>query len=241
MSKTIFALDSSTKFSGACIMQDRTIISEEHCDTGLTHSQTLLFLAQRVFEKAQLSPSDIDICAIVSGPGSFTGLRIGLALAKGLFFSSSTLMTPVSTLHAIAACSGIHGTVVSALDARRNEVYWAAFSCDEHGTHRLTDDAAAPVSELSSFLQSATSPVFFLGDGAYLCYDTFGDYSCVQRRDNTQVLPIARGAAVLAGESDSELILPKNTTPRYLRLSQAERERRLRLANTSHKEADINA
>ncbi len=241
MNKTIFALDSSTKSSGACIMQGRKIISEEHCRAGLTHSQTLLFLVQRVFEKANLSPADVEICAVVSGPGSFTGLRIGLALAKGMFFSSDTRMMPVSTLHAIAACADIRGTVVSALDARRNEVYWSAFSCDEHGAHRLTNDAAAPVSELSSFLQSATSPVFFLGDGAHLCYNTYGDFSCVKHYDSNQVLPIARGAAILAGESSSELLSPQNVIPSYLRLSQAERERRLRLVNILQKEADINA
>ncbi len=241
MNKTIFALDSSTKSSGACIMQGRTILSEEHCSAGLTHSQTLLFLVQRVFEKSGLSVADIDICAVVSGPGSFTGLRIGMALAKGLFFSSSTRMMPVSTLHAIAACTDIRGTVVSALDARRAEVYWSAFSCDEHGAHRLTGDAATPVSELSSFLRSACAPVFFLGDGAYLCYDTYGDFSSVKRYDGADVLPIARGAAILASKASSDLVLPQNVVPSYLRLSQAERERRLRLANTLQKEADINA
>ncbi|MGN0983872.1 MAG: tRNA (adenosine(37)-N6)-threonylcarbamoyltransferase complex dimerization subunit type 1 TsaB, partial [Gemmiger sp.] len=155
----------------------------------------------------------------------FTGLRIGLSVVKGLAQPRQIPCAGVSTLAALAyGCVG-EGTVVGALDARRGQVYWAAFDLGSHA--RLTADAAAPVTALEKFVQTCKKPVFFVGDGAGLCYNTYGQLPGVL--PCPAALRVLRGAGTaLAAKAlweSGQCVPPAALLPDYHRLSQAERER----------------
>ena len=168
--------------------------------------------------------------AAAAGPGSFTGLRIGLAAVKGLAFPHDTPCAAVSTLEALAYSAAVEGTLLCALDARRGEVYWAAFDLATHA--RLTPDAAQPVDALTDFVSNCKKPLFFVGDGAQLCYNKFGAQTGVLSCPPSLQAPRALGIclAALRMQADGETCPPEALRPQYLRLSQAERERAERLA-----------
>ena len=202
-----------------------------YLDAGMTHSETILPLIDNCLKFCHLTCADIDVYGVNAGPGSFTGLRIGLAAVKGLAFPRETLCAPVSTLEALAAAHTGEGTVLCALDARRAQVYSAAFDLATH--ERLMDDDARAVADLAQFVENCKKPLFFVGDGAALCYNKYGE-----------VPGRAGRAARLCGEavplpwhwwqsrwpSTGEAVLPEALLPDYHRLSQAERERAERLA-----------
>ncbi len=226
------AIEAAGKTASVAILQDGALQYESFLAGGLTHSETLMPLIDTALAATKLTIADIDLYGVTAGPGSFTGLRIGLATVKGLAFVHNTPCAAVSTLAALAAGHVGEGTVIAALDARRAQVYWAGF--DLASGARLTQDAAEPIETLNNFVETCKKPLIFIGDGARLCYNR---YSAV-----TGVLPIhpclgtghAAGVGMVAeqmhadGQSDS----PAALLPTYLRLSQAERERAERLAQT---------
>lgn len=221
----ILAVDTAGKTAGVALMQDERLLYECYLDGGLTHSETLLPLIDHCLKLCGMTCADIDLFGVNAGPGSFTGLRIGLAAVKGLAFPRETLCAPVSTLEALAAAHVGEGTVLCALDARRAQVYSAAFDLATH--QRLMEDDARAVDDLADFAENCKKPLFFVGDGAALCYNKYGQLP--------GVLPVppaltgGRAAAValvarrmaLAGQA----VLPEALLPDYHRLSQAERER----------------
>ena len=177
---TFFGLDTAGRTVSAALLQDGQLVCESFLNTGLTHSETLMGLVDGAFRSAGLGPADVDVGGGCSGPGSFTGLRIGLAAVKGMAFPTGALCAPVSTLEALAqGCPGGEGTVLTALDARRGQVYWAAFDLAP-GHARLAPDAAAPVTSLAAFIKNCKKPLFFVGDGAKLCYNEYGQIPGVQ-------------------------------------------------------------
>ncbi|MDL2254357.1 tRNA (adenosine(37)-N6)-threonylcarbamoyltransferase complex dimerization subunit type 1 TsaB [Ruminococcaceae bacterium OttesenSCG-928-I18] len=220
----IFALDSSGMTASVRVEQNDTCLYEELLDEGLTHSETLLCLAERAFDRCRIRPEHVSAYAVTAGPGSFTGLRIGLSLVKGLAFPFSTPVIPVSTLEAMALATGERGYLISAINARRNEVYWAAFHRGEE-MKRLHAEVVTPAEEVAAFLKKLDKPVIMVGDGAKLCY-TNDDYSPKVSLFQSQPV-LARGAALLAKPALKGGALPtaEQAAPVYLRLSQAERER----------------
>ena len=126
----ILAVDTAGKTAGVAVMEDDRLLYEVYLDAGLTHSETLLPMVDAALKACRLSCADIDLYGVNAGPGSFTGLRIGLAAVKGLALPRQTPCAPVSTLEALAAAHIGEGTVVCALDARRGQVYSAAFDLD---------------------------------------------------------------------------------------------------------------
>ncbi len=173
--------------------------------------------------------ADIDVYGVNAGPGSFTGLRIGLAAVKGLAFPRETLCAPVSTLEALAAAHTGEGTVLCALDARRAQVYSAAFDLATH--ERLLDDDARAVADLAQFVENCKKPLFFVGDGAALCYNKYGEMSraCCALPPCGAAVPLPWPCGKADGPA-GEAVLPEALLPDYHRLSQAERERAERLA-----------
>lgn len=226
--KTLFALDSSGATAGVCVARGGDIVYEKSIDEGLTHSQTLLPLVARAFEETGLSAPDVDVFCVAAGPGSFTGLRIGVALVKGLALPRGTLAAPVSTLLALAHCYAFPGIVVPALNARRGEVYWAAFD-GEAGMARLAPDGAAPVSAVQAWLSGRRRRVIFVGDGEEICYTNI-KYGHLAEGTHAGPPNIACGVAraVLAAGENGPAAPPDALRPVYLRLSQAERERAAR-------------
>ena len=185
----------------------------------MTHSETLMPMIDTCLKMCGLTCADIDLYAVNAGPGSFTGLRIGLAAVKGLAFPRETLCAPVSTLEALAAAHTGEGTVLC-----------AAFDLATHT--RLLDDDARAVTDLADFVENCKKPLFFVGDGAGLCYNKYSDVP-----DVLQTPPALRGGraaavALVAKQmaAAGQAVLPEALLPDYHRLSQAERERAERLA-----------
>jgi len=225
----LLAVDTAGKTAAVAVFRDGVPVCETLSNTGLTHSETLLPAIDAALRTAGLQVKDLALLGVTAGPGSFTGLRIGLSVVKGLAQPFGIPCAGVSTLEALAyGCTG-SGTVIAALDARRSQVYWAAFALP--GPVRLTPDAAAPVEELENFLKDCKKPVFFVGDGAALCYNRYSG------REGVLPCPPAlralRGAGVaLAAQALWEkggAVPAGQLVPDYHRLSQAERERAERL------------
>ena len=219
-----FALDSAGKTAGVCIQKDDIILYESYLATGHTHSETLLCLCDAAFKATGLSPAQVDVFAANAGPGSFTGLRIGLAALKGLAFAHGTLCAPVSTLEALAYSSAREGIIATALDARRGEVYCAAFRVKNGSVTRILPDGSAKAADFAAQLATLGEDVICMGDGAHLV--------CAADERITlypaqylfgRACGICRAAAVM--QHENALIPPALLTPDYHRLSQAERER----------------
>ena len=226
----ILAVDTAGKTAGVALLQDDRLLYEVYLDGGMTHSETLMPMIDTCLKMCGMICADIDLYGVNAGPGSFTGLRIGLAAVKGLAFPRETLCAPVSTLEALAAEHTGEGTVLCALDARRALVYSAAFDLATHS--RLLEDDARAVADLADFVENCKKPLFFVGDGASLCYNKYGSVPGVLQAP--AALRGGRAAAVaLVAKQMAEAgkaVLPEALLPDYHRLSQAERERAERLA-----------
>lgn len=221
----ILAIDTAGRTAAVAVLRDDTLLYECNANTGLTHSETLLPMVDAALKACGLRCKDIDLYGVTAGPGSFTGLRIGLSAVKGMAFDRNVPCAGVSTLEALAFGINSEGTVVGALDARRGQVYWAGFDLASH--ERLTPDTAAPVETLEKFVAHCKKPLIFVGDGAGLCYNRFGNADGVL--DFPAALRVLRGAGVaLAARRMWEsglAVPPAQLLPDYHRLSQAERER----------------
>ena len=221
-----FGLDSAGRTAAVALMRDEELLFESFLSAGHTHSETLMGLVDGAFKATGFSPADVDLWGVCAGPGSFTGLRIGLATVKGLALVHGAPCAAVSTPEALAySCPAGQGTVLAALDARRGEVYWAAF--DLASRARLAPDAAAPVKDLAQFVENCKKPLFFVGDGAALCYNVYGQTEGVL--PCPPALGLCRGAGVClaarAMNDRGEAMSAAALAPSYLRLSQAEQER----------------
>ena len=223
----VLAIDSSGKTASVCIMQGTDVLFEKTLDQGLTHSETLMPLVATALENCNLLPKDIGCYAVTAGPGSFTGLRIGLALVKGLALPFATPVVPVSTLEALAAdvCSFQNipeGILITALDARRNEVYWAAFNLGQN-CKRLLADTAGPATSIPMEIDIADKPVYLTGDGAALCLSLLQEQYPGKFQVLEKGISLSRGAAMASlGKTATHA---SSLAPAYLRLSQAERNR----------------
>ena len=221
----LLAIDTAGKTAAVAVLRDEVLLYEAAANNGLTHSETLLPMVDTALKACGLRCADIDLYGVTAGPGSFTGLRIGLAAVKGMALPRQTPCAGVSTLEALAWGMAGQGTVVGALDARRGQVYWAGFDLATHD--RLTPDAAAPVQALENFVADCKKPLFFVGDGAALCYNRFSELPGVL--PCPQPLRVLRGSGVaLAARrmlQAGRTVPPAELLPDYHRLSQAERER----------------
>ena len=229
----ILALESSAKAASAALCRDGVLIAQSQQCSGLTHSCTLLPMAEQMLKDTNIALSDVDAIAVARGPGSFTGIRIGIAAAKGFAWARELPCVGVSTLEAMAQqAAAFEGVVCCAMDARREQVYRALFSCSGGVLTRLTEDGAVSLEKLEAELKKTEKPKIIVGDGAQLCYNTIGtampdcrlaaEHQRMQRASGVALLAHAR---LLAGERCDGAAL----TPNYLRLSQAERERAARL------------
>ena len=168
----ILALETSAKAVSAAVTEDGRVLCAGYQDTGLTHSRTLMPMVEHLLCNAALTLRDMDAIAVAVGPGSFTGIRIGVAAAKGLAVGAEKPLAGVSTLAAMArnvAC--VPGLAVCAMDARRSQVYNALFLCGEGTPVRLTEDRALSLEDLAAELAEDARPKTVVGDGARLCAD----------------------------------------------------------------------
>ena len=223
----LLAFETSAKAAGVALMDGNILLGESYQNTGLTHSQTLLSMAENLITTCGKTPEDITAVAVAAGPGSFTGIRIGVAAAKGFAWGKELPCYGVSTLEAMARGLGIYnGLVLCAMDARRDQTYTALFRFTAGEMTRLMEDSAISFAELENLIKNYQEPIFLVGDGSILCYNTLRDTRLILPPEHKMHqrgvgVALAAMAKIAKGESgDGESL-----TPNYLRLSQAERER----------------
>lgn len=226
----ILALETSAKACSAAVTEDGRLIASAFQCTGLTHSRTLMPMVEDMMKNAGLEPSDCDVVAVANGPGSFTGIRIGVSAAKGLALGLGKPVAGVSTLEAMARCSaGMEGILVCAMDARRQQVYNAVFEARDGIVTRLTPDRAIDLENLRKELENCEKRKIIVGDGALLCYNNFleNHIPCVLAPAHL-LQQSAVGVAFAAEEQarSGRLLSAQDLLPVYLRPSQAERLRR---------------
>lgn len=225
----ILAFETSAKAASAAVMADGKLLAECYQNTGLTHSQTLMVMAQDLLKQLNLTAKDMDAVAVAAGPGSFTGVRIGVAAAKGFAWGREIPCVGTSTLESMALGLGAwQGYVCPVMDARRSQVYNALFYVNQGAPERVSEDRAISLAELGTELKSLKEPIFLVGDGSNLCYNTL-----LESVPNLVLPPEHRMHQRAAGVAlAAERMLKEGgdfsgaaLMPNYLRLSQAERER----------------
>ena len=225
----ILAFETSAKAASAALLEDGKLLGESYQNTGLTHSQTLMVMAENLLHQCGKTVNDVNAVAVAAGPGSFTGVRIGVAAAKGFAWGREVPCYGVSTLEAMAwSLAGFQGEVCAAMDARRHQVYNARFQVNGTAPHRLTPDRAIALADLVKELEGTSVPQIVVGDGAQLCYDalTAAGIPAVLAPPNLRMQSawgVARMGLELA--RTGQTVSPGELVPVYHRLSQAERER----------------
>ena len=225
----IIALESSAITASVAVTEDEKLLAQSFQNSGLTHSATLMPMAADLLKNAGLTLEEMDVVAVAAGPGSFTGVRIGVAAAKGLAWPGDKPCAPCSTLESMAwQCAHLNGEICAAMDARRDQVYCARFLAEHGELTRLTEDRALGLDELVEEVRASGRTQILVGDGAYLAKKALE-----AERLSTVLMPphllyqtawgVARCALRLAREGG--LVSAAAMAPSYHRLSQAERER----------------
>lgn len=225
----ILAFETSAKAASVALMDEKKLLGESYQNTGLTHSQTLMVMAEDLLKQCGKTVSDVTAVAVAEGPGSFTGVRIGVAAAKGFAWGGELPCYGVSTLEAMAESLGVYqGYVCPCMDARRSQVYNALFYVNQGNIRRTAQDRAIALADLKEELKTLEGPIFLVGDGSNLAYNTLSaevpnlvlppEHRMHQRATGVAILAAKKQVAGETGDGNA-------LTPNYLRLSQAERER----------------
>ncbi len=222
----VLGIDSSAVVCSAALMANGRIVARFTRNDGLTHSETLLPGIRSLYEEAKLSFSDTDVIAVSRGPGSFTGLRIGISTVKGLAVADDIPCVGISTLEALAmnAVNSGKSTVCSLMDARRNEFYFALFSAQSGEVIRLEEDLAIPAERIAERLRE-TKNLILVGDGAEKFTTVYPEFLYALAPENIRfqdAVSVIRCAIPLIRENQT--ISCRDLSPGYLRLPQAERE-----------------
>lgn len=226
----ILGLDSSGIVASVAVVEDDILVAEYTVNYKKTHSQTLLPMLDEIAKMTELDLNTIDAIAVAAGPGSFTGLRIGSATAKGLGLALKKPLIAVPTVEGLAYnLYDTDGLICPIMDARRRQVYTGIYRFEEHRLVTVEDQMAVPMEEMIRKLNEYQQPVTFLGDGVPVFADMIAGklnvpYSFAPAHVNKQ-----RSAAVAAlgliyykeGRTQTAM----EHIPDYLRVSQAERER----------------
>lgn len=226
----LLAIETSAGAASCAVVQDGRLLSEGFVNTKQTHSQTLLPMVQQALAQAELTVAQLDGLAVAVGPGSFTGVRIGVAAIKGLAFPASTPCVGVSTLEAMA--ENFRGlpeklTVCAVMDARCRQVYTASFLIDDGAVTRLTPDEALTMDTVKERLMGTSTPILLVGDGAAMCYAEWQNtLPSLYLAPEHLRFPRAAGVAAVAAPrfARGETTDAASLLPLYLRLPQAQRE-----------------
>ena len=225
----LLAFETSAKAASVALFDGNVLLGEQYQNTGLTHSQTLMVMAQDLLTQCGKKPQEVEAVAVANGPGSFTGVRIGVAAAKGFAWGGELPLHGVSTLEAMALGLGAYqGWICPVMDARRSQVYNALFYVNRGKVERRTPDRAISLAELGEELKNLAEPVFLVGDGSILCYNTLLETVpalVLPAEHKRHQRAVGVGLAALAQLERGEATDAVAVAPNYLRLSQAERER----------------
>lgn len=226
----ILALDSSGMVASVAVVEEEEVIAEYTVNYKKTHSQTLLPMLDEISKQIELDLSTIDAIGVAAGPGSFTGLRIGSATAKGLGLALDKPIVPVPTVEGLAYnLYGVECLVCPLMDARRNQVYTGLYTFEHDRMITVTPQKAVGITEMIEEINQINKPVIFLGDGVSVYKEVIKEQTQVPFRFTPPHLAKQRAAAIgalallyyKAGRTEHA----REHKPEYLRLSQAERER----------------
>ena len=232
----ILALESSATACSVALCEDGQLLAQTFQNSGLTHSRTLMPMARDLLASSGHSLDEVDVIAVAAGPGSFTGLRIGIATAKGLAWAGDKPCAQCSTLESMAwQLAHMDAVIVAVMDARRQQVYNALFRGVDGELERLCEDRAVSLEQVEQELAQLPGKKILVGDGAQLCYNTWQG-----RVDDLHLAPahlrwqtawgVARGGLELALQG--RLVSGEQLNADYHRLSQAEREKLARTQQT---------
>lgn len=233
----ILGVDTSAKPVSCALVQDDRVLASFFANTGLTHSQTLMPMIENLLSVSGKTVADLDAIAVNAGPGSFTGVRIGVSAVKGLAFTHDLPCVSVSTLESMAENVKIapSSVICCLMDARCHQVYGALFEVDASGElHRLTEDEALTVEQMGERIAALNRSVVLVGDGSELCYNEWcNTLSGVSLAPPTVRYQNAAATALIGARRFSEgaIVSAEELLPTYLRLPQAERELNARLNN----------
>lgn len=225
----ILALETSAITASVAICEEEKLLGQTFQNSGLTHSVTLMPMVTQLLDNVGLTMHEVDVVAVAAGPGSFTGVRIGVAAAKGLAWPDGKPCAPCSTLESMGwQCAHMEGEICAVMDARRNQIYAARFLARDGVLTRLSQDAAIGLDQLAEELEISGNRKFLVGDGAALCYNFLRE-----RGISATLMPphlifqtawgVARAGLEMA--RNHQLVSGAAMAPQYHRLSQAERER----------------
>ena len=224
----IFSADTSAKCASVAITDDGVIKGEFFLNCMLTHSETLMPMTRLLFKSCRIDPSQVDCFAVNSGPGSFTGIRIGVAEIKGIAYALNKPCAAVSALECMAynfqPCDAV---ICCVMDARCSQVYNALFEMTDNGAVRLCDDHALSIEELTAELAKLDRMIILAGDGASLCYEKMSPVlSNVELAPENIRFQRASGVCMAAEKKfrNGEILTSSQLMPMYLRLPQAQRE-----------------
>ncbi len=220
----ILAIEASAKVAGAAVMENGQIIAEQNICSGLTHSQTLMPMVEQVMQACGMQKDAVDVIAFTNGPGSFTGLRIGAATAKGLALGWQRPVLPLSTLEVLAFNAvPFPGLIVPVMDARRHQVYAGVYRAVDGQLETVREPMAIAAAELSAWLAEQGETAMILGD----VYTMSESACCVPAPAHLQQIR-AGSACALAQQKLAAGVGPipsDQVVVEYLRRPQAERER----------------
>ena len=225
----ILAFESSARAASVALLRDGSLLSQYSQCSALTHRRTLLPMAEDMLRNAELTIGDVDLFAVAHGPGSFTGVRIGVSTVKGLAWAADKPCVGVSTLEAMAwhgLAAG--GVICPVMDARRSQVYNALFEIRDERPGRLCEDRPIALEELAPQLRELDGPVFLVGDGAAITA-AFLEKEGIPFRLAPENLRWQSAWGVAMAAAGKEPGTADSLLPVYLRLSQAERERQERM------------
>ncbi|MCL2220857.1 MAG: tRNA (adenosine(37)-N6)-threonylcarbamoyltransferase complex dimerization subunit type 1 TsaB [Oscillospiraceae bacterium] len=228
----IIAFESSARPASVAVLEvcdtsadscKHKLLGQYFQNNGFSHSRTLMSMAETLLKSLNLKPADIGLAAVARGPGSFTGIRIGVSAVKGLAWGLDIPVCGVSTLEAMARQTRLPGTIICpVMDARRSQVYNALFKWHGDKLKRLRDDRAISIDELSEDLKHYGEPFMFVGDGTEVCKKSISDNNL---HDTPEILHYQTAYGVALAALHAKPISSEELEPSYLRPSQAERER----------------
>lgn len=230
----ILAVDCSAGPASCAILEDSKILASSFCNVKLTHSETLMPMIKNTLDSALLSLDDIDAFAVNHGPGSFTGIRIGISAIKGLAIANNKPCIAVSTLLSVAHLfEDRNGVVAAVMDARCNQVYNALFLVENGVVTRLTEDRAVPIAQVLEELNAMDKEIIIAGDGAFLFKEATKSAENIQIAREPLAYQNAVGTAKVANIKlkNGDTLTSNELAPLYLRLPQAERELKSRKEN----------
>ncbi len=225
----IFGIDTCCNAATAALLEDDRLVAQTIINSGKTHSQKMMPQIEQMFQQAEKKVEDVDCFAAAVGPGSFTGVRIGVATVKAMAQAVQKPCVAVSTLHGLANnLSVFDGIICPILDARREQVYNALFR-GGRSLERLCQDRALGVEELLRELKEESAPILFCGDGV----PVFREKILEVLGEKAMFAPIMQNMNLGASVAEIGLAMAKQgktveygeLVPQYVRLSQAERER----------------